>query len=134
MIDRFIGTWRLVSFVSRGADGRETEDFGSAPRGYLTYDEGGRMSVQIARGDASGTAGPEDPGDSPAYFGYFGTYSVDEKAGTVTHRVEGASEPNLVGTEQRRFFTWQGNGLVLGTRREPGGTDVTYVATWERLA
>jgi len=56
---------------------------------------------------------------------------VDESAGTVTHHVEGASNPNYAGTDQRRFFTWQGYRLALST--PPGeGTGVTYIATWER--
>jgi lipocalin-like protein len=49
--DRFVGTWRLVSFVGHGADGRETSTYGSKPHGFLIYDKGGRMSVQIARSD-----------------------------------------------------------------------------------
>jgi hypothetical protein len=105
------------------------------------YDKGGRMSVQITHSDRR----PFKPGDpfraSPeelkdafdGHFGYFGTYTVDESAGTVTHHVEGASYHNYVGTDQRRFFTWQGNRLVLSTQPErAGGADVTYVATWER--
>jgi Lipocalin-like domain len=117
-----VGTWRLVSFVARGADGRETATYGSDPRGLLIYDKGCRMSVQIARGDLE------------EYFGYFGRYTVDEGAGTVTHHIEGASHPNFVGTDQRRLFTWQNECLVLSTPpSEPiGGSDVTYVATWQR--
>lgn len=130
--DRFVGTWRLVSFVCRRADGRETATFGAAPRGYLMYDAGGRMAVQIARSEAPGAPPAENaPG---AHFGYFGTWAVDESAGVVTHRVEGASDPDLAGTEQRRYLTWQGNRLVLSTARESDGADVTYAAVWERLA
>ena len=139
--DRFVGTWRLVSFVGHGADGHETADYGPTPRGCLMYDKGGRMSVQITHSDRrpfkSGDpfrASPEELKDAfDGYFGYFGTYSVDENAGTVTHHVEGASYPNYVGTDQRRFFAWQGNRLVLSTppvRAAVG--DVTYVVAWER--
>ena len=141
MSDRFVGTWRLVSFVGHGADGRETSSYGPKPLGFLIYDKGGRMSVQIARSDRrpfkSGDpfrASPEELKDAfDGYFGYFGTYMVDERAGTVTHHVEGASYPNYVGTDHLRFFTWQGNRLVLSTPPDrAGGSDVTYVATWER--
>ena len=53
--------------------------------------------------------------------------------GTVTHHVEGASHPKYVGTDQRRFFIWQGDRLALSTRPEwAAGAGVTYVATWER--
>ena len=117
MNDQFVGTWRLVSFVGRGADGSETMDFGPTPRGYLMYDKGGRMSVHITHSD-----------DNARYFGYFGTYTVDENSRTVTHHIVGASDPNYAGTNQLRFFTLQGNRLVLSTPP----ADVTYVATWER--
>jgi hypothetical protein len=122
--DRFVGTWRLVSFMERNADGRETNTYGSDPHGLLIYDQGGRMSVHVARSDQR---------DSDGYFGYFGQYTVDERAATVTHHIEGSSYPNFVGTDQRRHFTFENNRLVLST--SPGvipGSDVTYVATWER--
>jgi quercetin dioxygenase-like cupin family protein len=99
------------------------------------------MSVHITRSDRkpfkSGdafTASAEELKDAfDGYFGYFGTYTIDEKAETVTHHIESASYPNYAGTDQRRFFTWQGDRLVLSTRSESGdGADVTYAATWER--
>jgi len=48
------------------------------------------------------------------YFGYFGTFTVDESAKTVTHHIEGGSFPNLVGTEQVRNYCFQENRLSLG--------------------
>jgi lipocalin-like protein len=105
------------------------------------YDKSGRMSVHVTHSDRrpfeSGDpfrVRPEELKDAfEKYFSYFGAYSVDENAGTVTHHVEGASYPNYVGTDQRRLFRWQGNRLVLSTPAEQaGGANVTYVATWER--
>jgi hypothetical protein len=137
----FVGTWRLVSFAGYDADGRETTDYGPTPRGCLIYDQGGRMSVHITHSErrpfASGNpfrGSPEELKDAfEGYVGYFGRYTVDESAGTVTHHIEGASHPNYVGTDQRRFFTWQGNRLVLSTHPDRAeGTDVKYVAMWER--
>jgi hypothetical protein len=67
------------------------------------------------------------------YFGYYGRYTVDEKAGVVTHHVDGAAYPNYIGTDQRRFFKLETNRLTLGTPPErAGGTDVTYSIVWER--
>ena len=97
------------------------------------------MSVHISRSDQR----PFPEGDHPpagepgnafeGYFGYFGTYTVDEKAGTVTHHIEGASDPDYVGTDQRRFIAWQGNRLILSTSPEGAARpDVMYVATGQR--
>jgi hypothetical protein len=38
----------------------------------------------------------------PQYFGYFGTFSIDEAQQTVTHHVESGWFPNLAGTDQVR--------------------------------
>src|SRR5262245_28073583 len=124
---QLVGTWRLVFFAAYGADGRETTDFGPTPRGSLMYDQGGRMSVNITHSERK-------PFESDnGYFGYFGSYTVDESAGTVTHHIEGAAHPNYVGTDQRRFFTLQGDRLVLSTQPEQAAeADARYVATWER--
>jgi Lipocalin-like domain len=79
-------------------------------------------------------ASPEELKDAfDGYFAYFGRYTVDERAGTVTHHLEGGSYPNFVGTDQRRLFMLQGDRLVLSAPPERmGGSEVTYVATWER--
>ena len=58
---------------------------------------------------------------------------MDEKDGTIVHHVEGASFPNLMGSDQRRTFVLEGNRLTLSTppilanRRTS-----TYVLVWER--
>ena len=137
-----MGTWRLVSFVSHDAEGRLACTYGPRPFGLLMYDEGGRMSVQIARSDrrqsTSGDAtqvSPEAPTAAfDGYFAYFGDYTVDADAATVTHHVKAGSVPSFDGTDQRRGFRLDGDRLVLTTLPEgTGGSDVTYVATWERL-
>jgi hypothetical protein len=130
-----------VSFVGRGAGGLETDTYGPEPLGYLVYDKDGHMSVQIARSDRTPFTSSDPSRASPeelknafdGYFGYFGRYTVDERAGTVTHHVESCSYPNFVGTDQRRFFTWQGDHLVLSAPPErTDRSDVSYLATWVR--
>jgi hypothetical protein len=67
------------------------------------------------------------------YFGYFGTYTVDETAHTVTHHIAGASFPNFVGTDQRRYFVLSGDRLELTTPPMlRGGKEVTIHVVWER--
>lgn len=45
----------------------------------------------FAGGDFFGGTEGEVRAAFQGYFGYFGTYAVDAKAGVVTHRVDGAS-------------------------------------------
>jgi hypothetical protein len=58
------------------------------------------------------------------YFGYFGTYTIDEQAGTVVHHIEGSWFPNLMGTDQIRHFRFEEERIVLDADTEWGaGTD-----------
>jgi hypothetical protein len=45
MSEKFIGTWKLVSFEMRSADG-VTYPFGNDPVGYLMYNDEGYMSAR----------------------------------------------------------------------------------------
>ena len=52
-----------------------------------------------------------------SFFAYYGTYTVDELAGTVTHHLEGAMHPTYVGTDQVRQFKFVGDDRLLLSRR-----------------
>ena len=64
------------------------------------------------------------------YFGYFGTYSVDEENKVVIHRLEGSWFPNLVGTEQIRYYRFEGKHLVLEAKTPWGNVRIV----WEKYA
>ena len=63
------------------------------------------------------------------YSAYYGSYAVDEKAGTVTHHVEGAWFPNWIGTKQVRRYEFSGNRLTLRADLPAG----PGVLVWERI-
>jgi hypothetical protein len=73
------------------------------------------------------------------YFAYFGTYTVDAKAGTVTHHLEDSLVPGRQGTDNVRWFEFQGDDRIVLTPVEDGkgGTiarkDATYRLLWERV-
>jgi len=115
-----VGTWRLVRFVNI-EDGVSAFPFGENPKGYFIYTEDGRVSIHIQNETApaewrSLKVPPEDGEDAPWYVGYFGRYSVDIEAGTVTHHVEGGTLLSYIGTDQVRPFTLDGNRLVIGVK------------------
>lgn len=60
------------------------------------------------------------------YVGYFGTYTIDEKASTVTHHVEGASFPNFVGTNQVRHYRFEGDRLILQADTASGHATIVW--------
>jgi hypothetical protein len=136
-----VGSWRLVSNDEHRTDGTVLPVWGSHPAGRLVYDAGGRMSIQLMdprRGrfaSADRLAGTTDETKQAfdGYLAYFGSYTVDAAAGTVTHHVEGSLFPNLIGSDQRRSFVISGNRLTLTT--PPilgGGRRSSYVLVWQR--
>jgi hypothetical protein len=137
----FVGTWRLVSFESRDEDGNVEYPFGRDVAGQLSYDANGNMSALVARANVPPFASADLQGGTDAevraavegFVGYFGTYSVDLAAGTVTHHVRGASFPNWAGTEQVRYFRAEGRRLALSSPVRIGGRPGTATLVWEPL-
>lgn len=135
------GSWRLVSYEEHRVDGTVTAVWGANPAGRLVYDGGGRMSVQLmdrrrksfASEDRMAGTAEEIKQAFEGYLAYFGSYTVDAQAAAVVHHVEGASFPNLIGTDLRRSFVLSKNRLALSTPPtfRAGRTSV-YVIVWER--
>ena len=63
---------------------------------------------------------------------HFGTYVVDEAAGTVTFRIEHASYPNWEGTEQRRPYTVAGDVLTYTVPAPTTGNGAVGEVGWRR--
>ena len=106
-----VGTWRFVEITDFDSTGAPVQYYGDKPCGFIIYTTSGQVSVQIAKCPSPDQA----PTDLAAtYNGYFGTYTVNEARGTVTHLVEGGSAPDYIGTPQQRPFKIKGDTLVLG--------------------
>jgi hypothetical protein len=105
------------------------------------------MSVQIAnRGGRKSFAGglaagtrEEKAAAFDSYFSYYGTYTVDDAAGTVTHDVQDSSYPDLRGRHQVRWVEFQGKDRMVLVPCEDGKggavlrKDATYRLYWERV-
>ncbi len=139
----FIGTWHLVAVNFYNANGDVQKFYGQDPHGYIYYDAQGRMSVQIMQRDR-----PHLPRHHQAehaledyqailrgYVAYFGTYSVDETARTMTHHVQGSLLPDWVGTDLVRNYEFRNNNnlLILSTPfSHLRGDDLRGDIIWER--
>ncbi|HUQ87285.1 MAG TPA: lipocalin-like domain-containing protein [Vicinamibacterales bacterium] len=128
---RIVGTWQLVTRTVSRADGTLIVDpvLGDKPLGRLVYDASGAMMLQMMRtGRKSAISTPSGPKDQTnqrailGYDSYFGRYTVDEKAGTVTHHVEGSLFPEDLGDDWVRPFTLEGDTLTLRLTGEDGLT------------
>lgn len=130
-----LGTHRLVEHWNRDAEGVIIHQFGPAPIGYMTFDQAGRFSVHIMRTPAVPPfqEGPDKPRPEEAlqllqsYYSAFGSYDVDPAESVIVFRSEGATRPDLVGTEGRfPFRVAQGNLLI--------GDNKTWHRVWERIS
>jgi hypothetical protein len=125
--EQFFGAWR---YVGTWVDGKP-RDRGSHPKGLIYYDPSGYMSAQIAPDRRVPMAGNEPtPEEAKAHLAdwisYFGPYTIDERAGTVTHHREGSVQPGDLSPYVRRY-EFKDDRLIL----RPVGIDMEV--HWERL-
>ena len=115
---RFFGTWRLISDTTTG---------------IMIYDSLGNMAAQVMpnrarRKYAAAEPTPDEAKDAiTGYLAYFGTYSVDEQARTITHHRKGSINPGQVGDAVVRAYVFESNDRLVLT---PAGS--TNKIVWER--
>jgi Lipocalin-like domain len=127
VITRLSGAWRYIGTWVDGVP----RDRGPSPTGMIVYTAGGNMSVQIAPDRPRTKAGAEaTPDEAKAaltgYIAYFGTYTVDERAGTITHHRTASIQPGDA-SPLVRAYEFKGDRLVL---RPPGSKQEIV---WERI-
>ena len=141
--DVMVGTWRLVSFVSPDSTGQQRPVWGEHPTGLIVYTADGHVSAQLydPRRPRAGEIAKETPSApaQPGYSGlytYFGTFSVDTKARTVSHHVEGAMAPDWIGRTLVRAYRFIGpDRLELRVITDAAGRtrDDGSILVWERV-
>jgi len=144
---KFLGAWRLVSIEGNPPGRTNVYD---RPAGLIMYDPSGHMSVNIVfkayrkpfapytKGLLTATT-EEKAGAFDTYAAYYGTFSVDAQAGTVTHHLADNLVPGRQGTDNVRWFEFQGDNrlFLIPIEDGKGGVlarkDATYKLFWERL-
>ena len=126
--DPIIGTWRLQTWRAVAAEDERIVDepFGPDPVGFITFTPEGTMHGQMmaeARPPFSvprttavefGAGEPEEVVAAfNTYLGYSGRFAVDDSEGRLVTRVECASIPDWVGTNQERTFVIEGEKLTI---------------------
>jgi hypothetical protein len=119
---QFIGSWELESWRMSGADGIWVYPLGADAEGMLIYAPDGYMFAALTAAGRAAFQG-DDPLNGSAYeclmaarsyHSYGGRYRLEEDR--IIHAVETALYPNLVGTEQVRYWRFDGDDhLVLTT-------------------
>lgn len=138
--ESIVGTWRLVSFHGRKADGSFRPAFGENAQGLLVYTADGHMIAILSEsnrptfrsGDFRGGTPEEALAAANSYISYCGRYELD--GDTVTHHVEMSLFPNWIGQDQVRNLRFVDGNLIL---RTPSfllsGGEWTFELVWERV-
>ena len=142
--DTLTGRWRLLAAEDIRADGTTARlPWGAHPVGTIVVASGSCylqiMSGDVPSFDAAGAAIGEQMKARllSSYIAYSGPCVVDDAAGRVTLKVEAAWRPDYVGTEQVRFFRFDGGRLLFGPApgsMQVGGEQLTRRLTLERVS
>ncbi len=119
------GAWR---YVDATMDGKSTRPNG---KGMIYYAPSGAMVCQVSPGSTVPKAGAKPTSEEAlaaldGYIAYFGTYSIDERAQTVTHHRLGSVQPGDTADLVRKY-TIEGDRLILNP------PDTNYQVHWQRL-
>jgi hypothetical protein len=138
-----LGMWKLVSRVDVDAAGQLRIDpvLGRDPLGVLCFAPG-YFAAQFMKRDRSGAETPAQPiqrgNNSSAvngYDAYFGTYGLDERAGTLTVHLEGSILPSNIGSEFVRDVRVSENELLIQLPTTAAdGTALIRTLTFSRIS
>jgi hypothetical protein len=104
---------------------------GESPYGLLHYGPEGWMSVIISRRNPP----PQHPWGSDTFaftefVCYYGPYTLDTAAGTVTHHTVYASYPPMHQTDLKRALVFLEPDVITLTAQNPAGQVITL--RWRR--
>jgi len=113
--DKFIGSWRLKSAITRDEAGNTHPIF---EFGKLTY---------TAQGDVWTLVGSSG---QPLQVAYTGTFDVRPRTHTVIHHLEYSATPGQNGTDLTRRYHFRGDSLRLTAELRPG---TSLILWWKRV-
>src|SRR5215471_16559973 len=122
-----VGTWKLVYATARDAAGAARPlPYGGKALGRVTFTADGRMMSVVCDGRKE-----LPPGVSREYNSYCGNYTGER----LIARVDAASDPSRIGSDQVRGVRFEGERMVLiPPSRRIGGIKEHREITWERIA
>jgi Lipocalin-like domain len=124
-----VGTWKLVRGTARDAAGTVLPSpYGPKAMGRVTFTADGRMMSVVCDGRAELPAGV-----GRDYSSYCGNYTFD--GARLVTRVDAASDPSRIGSDQVRGVRFEGDRLILLPPPRAAAAGAEYrELTWERIA
>jgi hypothetical protein len=114
MLD-IVGTWHLtrVYAIAQGT-GERIEPLGGRPLGCVIFEPKGHLiGILISGGREPATSEADMANLFRSVIAYSGRWSIDEEKYVII--VDVAWDPNWVGTEQVRYYSFDGRTLPLHT-------------------
>lgn len=137
-----VGVWQLQSRTDIDTNGLRRIDpaLGADPLGMLCF-AGGHFAAQFMKRDRTTGEDRGMPGQAAnnsravdGYDAYFGSYTVDERSGTLTVHLLGAISPSNIGSSFRRDISVQHDTLTIRLETTAGdGAPVTRTLVFSRL-
>ena len=123
------GTYRLVRAVAKdGAGNTLPEPYGGNPLGRVVLGADGRMIALTCDASLNLPAGAKRE-----YSSYTGMYTFD--GSTLITKVDGASDPSRLGSEQVRGVRFEDGLMVLRPPLRPyGGAAEQRELYWEKIS
>jgi hypothetical protein len=124
-----VGTWKLVKAAAKDGSGNPLpEPYGGKAIGRVTFTADGRMQSVVCDGRKE-----MPPGEVRDYNSYCGNYTFD---GTrLVTRVDAASDPDRIGSDQVRGVRFEGELVVLSPPpRRAGGREEYRELTWRKIS
>jgi hypothetical protein len=134
--EQLLGGWKLVSMTLIRPDGR-SEPFGPDPVGTILYTSNHRMSATLGRRELPWVGAADEVSLEDArtllhdFVAYIGEWVLDEPNDAVIHKIDYSSYGPLVGTDQVRYFRFDGNLLILRSPVEADSEQYGEIV-WER--
>jgi len=137
-----LGVWKLKSRQDVDAAGQIHPDpfLGADPLGIICF-AAGQFAAQFMKRDRSLQVNQTQRAQAKnntaginGYDAYFGTYTVDQTAGTLTTHLEGSISPDNIGSTYVRDARVTNNELVIQLQTTAvDGTAVTRTNTFSRV-
>ena len=124
-----VGTWKLLHATARDPAGTaRPAPYGGKALGRVTFTADGRMMSVVCDGPKELPAGV-----AREYSSYCGNYTYDGEK--LVTRVDAASDPSRIGSDQMRGVRFEGERMVLiPPPRRTGEIEEHREITWERIA
>jgi hypothetical protein len=135
--EKILGIWSLISFEQEGqATGERDPILGKNPTGYIIFTPEGRMMVVITGEGRKAPKTDQDRADLlKSMFAYTGMYRFEGDKWIT--KVDVSWNPVYVGTEQVRFFRFEGERIQVISAWAPSVArpergNVRSIVTFER--